>query len=74
MPECAARGETSPGRNFTGDRLWACGYALSAVDFESRQIHRTSVNIKTRMYAVDSSEFETEARLDARPKPMGDRL
>ena len=43
-------------RNFTGEHLWARGYAVSTVGFELEQIPSTSANRKKRIEAADSFE------------------
>ena len=55
-------------RNFTGEHLWARGYAVSTVGFELEQIRNTSASKKPRMVKTASSELLTKARFSATPK------
>ena len=55
-------------RNFTGEHLWARGYAVSTVGLNWSQSANTSANKRTRMEQTDSSEPFTKARFSATPK------
>ena len=55
-------------RNFTGEHLWARGYAVSTVGLNWSKSANTSASKKPRMEQTDSSEPLTEARFSPTPK------
>jgi len=58
-------------RNFTGEHLWARGYAVSTVGFELEQVHRY---IRDQEQADGAGQFctcFTKARFSATAKPTG---
>ena len=55
-------------RNFTGEHLWARGYAVSTVALNWSKSANTSASKKPRMEQTDSSEPLTKARFSATPK------
>ena len=61
-------------RNFSGEHLWARGYAVSTVGFELEQVVNTSASRKAQMTTAGHSEPLTQARHSATPKSMNHRL
>jgi hypothetical protein len=61
-------------RNFTGEHLWARGYACPRPGSSWSKSANASANRKKRMEAADNFESMTKARLGATPKLTGDRL
>ena len=55
-------------RNFTGEHLWARGYAVSTVALNWSKSANTSASKRPRMEQTDSSKPLIQARFSATPK------